>query len=290
VSATLVDVRTPAPKAPAGLVSGYTSVTLEVSDPARSREFYGELLGLPERLVALAAVPSPRALPDSGAHFAFRVPDLEGSLARLRAGGVEVHDYHEDRPAERRQNCYCLDPDGNRLQLIAGPEPAIDHAALEVHDLEWAEAYYTHVLGGVLEDRVGWKMDDYTSAAEWGEGRERCAPGARRWDRRYTTIEGNARVARPNAHFFVRFGPDVVLGVYLATEHRQEPPPDQFSGTPRIGFEVRGMAELVERLRNVRLRCLYDSPETGGPFQVSGPAVYARDPGGNFLEFQEARS
>jgi catechol 2,3-dioxygenase-like lactoylglutathione lyase family enzyme len=313
MSRTLVDVRTPTPKLPAGLIAGYAGVVLEVADLPRARRFYQDTLGLSEqppfrprleragvseshhdvRLgigpheLVLHETPHPRS-PAGGAHVALRLPELERAIERLKVAGVEVHDYHEDRPFERDHNRYCADPDGNPLQLVAGDPPAIDHAAIESHDLEWAEAFYTHVLGGAVETRVGWRMDDYTTASAWGEGRENCAPGTRRWDRRYTTIEGNARVARPNAHFFVSFAPGVVLGVYLATEHRQEPPPDQFIGTPRLCFRAGDLSGVESRLRNIQLRCMYRSADTGGPFERHGSGLFVRDPGGNFLELREA--
>ncbi len=295
----LVDVRTPPPRAAAGLISGYAGLVLEVSDADRAARFYRELLRLapdgdtPEgprlRLgsdwLILRERPAPRVLPDSGTHFALRLPDVEGLAARLAKAGVAVHDYHEDRPAERDQNRYLADPDGNRLQLVAGPSPGIDHVAVETHDLEWSETYYTHILGGVVETRVGWRMDDYAKARAWGEGKDPCAPGTRRWDKLYSaTINPDRQVARPNAHIFVTLGPDAVIGVYLATEHRQEPPPDQFSGTPRIALRAPRLDELEQRLCEIRLRCLPNSPDTGGPFERHGAALFARDPGGNFLE------
>jgi catechol-2,3-dioxygenase len=306
---TWVDVRTPRRAGPPlGLVAGYRSLVLEVAALDAARQFYAELLGLgPARSVAeglalaiapgqtLVLVPraTPTTLPDTGRHLALRVPpaDLEAIVGRLRGAGVAVQDYHEDRPAEREQNRYCADPDGNRLQLVAVPDgtttAAIDHAAVETHDLEWAEAFYVHVLGGQVESRVGWHMDDYARALAWGEGRDHCAPGTRRWDRRYTTMEDRARVPRPNAHLFVALGGNAVLGIYLATEHRQEPPREQFRGTPRIGFRVApGQIEiLAERLRSIRLRPLPVAAATGGPFVREDGALFVRDPGGNYLEF-----
>jgi catechol-2,3-dioxygenase len=295
----LVDVRTPPPRAAAGLISGYAGLVLEVSDADRAARFYSELLGLaPDgdategpRLrvgsdsLVLCQRSEPRVLPDSGTHYALRLPDVESTAGRLASAGIKVHDYHEDRPAERDQNRYLSDPDGNRLQLVAGFPAGIDHVAVETHDLEWSEIYYTHVLGGVVETRVGWRMDDYANARAWGEGKDRCAPGTRRWDKLYSaTINPDRQVARPNAHIFVTFSRETVLGVYLAAEHRQEPPPDQFAGTPRIALHAPRLDELEQRLRDIRLRCLPNSPGTGAPFERHGAALFARDPGGNFLE------
>ena len=303
-----VDIRTrPSTTAPLGLVAHYAEVVVEVSDLARARRFY-ELLGLTAadaaadraheglRLrfrggdaVVLAERERPRVSPEGGTHVAFRlVPDeLSAVTTRLERAGVTIQRYHEDRPAERADDRYCADPDGNRLQLVSADASGIDHAAVETHDLEWAETFYAHVLGGQIEHRVGWRMEDYARAWEWGAERDACAPGTRRWDKRYTSIEGEARLPRPNAHFFAALGPEVVLGVYLATEHRQEPPPDRFRGTPRIVFRSApgALGEIERRLRDIRLRCQRASA-FGGPFEREGDSVFARDPGGNFLEFR----
>ncbi len=314
-----VDIRTPVPALYGPpLVAGYAGAVVEVADLDRARRFYGEVLGFQKsprpprrerarvrepssaeaaylsiggRHIVLCQRPDPRTLPDSGVHYAYRLPaeQLAAALVRLEKAGVDVNTYHEDRPAERDQNRYCLDPDGNRVQLVLGDSAGLDHAAVETHDVEWAEVFYTHVLGGTVETRVGWHMQDYDTALAWGEGRDDCAPGTRRWDKRYTSIEHKGQLPRPNAQLFVTFAPGVTLGVYLAAEHRQEPPPDQFAGTPRLCFRagVGGLAALERRLREVRLRCLHTSPETGGPFERSGKSLFVRDPGGNFLEFQE---
>ncbi|HEX6511482.1 MAG TPA: VOC family protein [Chloroflexota bacterium] len=298
----LVDVRTPRTTAPADLIAGFGGAVLEVSDADRAARFYREVLGLIDQgdeaegprlrlgsaQLTLCQRPQPKVLPDSGTHLALRLPapDIGPVLRRLEASGVDVHDYREDRPAEQEQNRYFADPDGNRLQLVVGDSPGIDHAAVETHDLEWAETFYTHVLGGAVETRVGWRMADYAGAKAWGEGKDGRAPGTRRWDKLYSaTINPEGRVARPNAHIFVTLGPGVVIGLYLAAEHRQEPPLDQFAGTPRICLQTSHLDELEQRLREVRLRCLPTS-KSGGPFERHGRALFVRDPGGNFLELR----
>jgi catechol-2,3-dioxygenase len=298
-----VDVRTPPTSVPAGLIAAFSGALLEVGDADRAARFYRDQLGLSQegeaaegpllRLgsarIILCERANPGVLPDSGTHLALRLPaaDVETALSRLHAAGIALHDYREDRAAEHDQNHYFADPDGNRLQLVAGAEPGIDHAAIETHDLEWAEAYYTHVLGGVVETRVGWRMADYAGAKAWGDGQDARAPGTRRWDKLYSaTINPDGQVARPNAHIFVALGTGVILGIYLATEHRQEPQPDQFTGSPRLCFRTSQLDELERRLKEVRLRCQQSSKATGGPFERSGQALFLRDPGGNFLELE----
>lgn len=302
-----VDIRTPVVHdASSSVIEDYAHLLVEVSDLERALRFYtGQLgFGVVERTsegtrlqvglhhsIILVVREQPKALPDSGAHHAycFSAGELQSVLDRLAAGSVEVHRYHEDRPAEQTQNRYCLDPDGNRVQLVEGENAGIDHVAVEVSDIEWAETFYTQVLGGQVEFRVGWHMDDYQRAYLWGDGIEDCAPGTRRWDKRYTTMEGQARLPRPNAHIFVNFGSGLAFGIYLATEHRQEPPPRQFTGTPRTAFRLEsgGLANLQERLRTIRLRCMKSSPQTQGPFELLDHSMFVRDPAGNFLEFVE---
>jgi hypothetical protein len=109
------------------------------------------------------------------------------------------------------------------------------------------------------------------------------APGTRRWDQRYTVMEQKRRIPRPNTHFFLSVGTSV-LGIYLATQHRQEPPEEQIVGTPRIGLRT-DRSKFDEALK-----CLSDrrSP-VHGPVEQPAPSsialsAYLKDPGGNFLE------
>jgi catechol 2,3-dioxygenase-like lactoylglutathione lyase family enzyme len=304
VSATWVDIRTPWRRTePLGLARGFAGAILEVADAARGAGFYGDLLGLErgpsdegvafrcgDASIVLAERAAPRVLPDSGTHLALRLERdaIDAACARAGAAGIAVHRYREDRPGEEVDPCYLSDPDGNRLQLVAGAR-GIDHAAVETHDLEWSETFYTQVLGGVVEFRVGWRMQDYASAWAWGEGKDDRAPGTRRWDKRYTTIEGQAKMPRPNAHVFVRLGPDALIGVYLATEHRPEPPPDAVRGTPRLvlAADREGLDAVADRLAQLRLRPLGPVAGSGGPFERHGDRIFVRDPGGNFLELRE---
>jgi len=96
-------------------------------------------------------------------------------------------------------------------------------------------------------------------------------------------MEQKRRIPRPNTHFFLRVG-DGVLGIYLATQHRQEPPEKQIVGAPRIGLRV-SRSRLDEVLKLLKERRL----PVHGPVEhaASSPivaSVYVKDPGANFLE------
>ena len=293
-------------------MDGISHIAIEVADLTRAKDFY-RLLGfdfagddrLPEcgrnamfrtasgQGVLLCESSQPRSLPETGVHQAYRIsPTDRDSLAQDLANyDVAVHDYEEDRPSEKGDNFYFYDPDGNRIQLVASTASAaahakmlaIDHAAIECHDLEWAEEFYVKKLGLTVDHRVGWRTDDYVRAKLWGEGKENMAPGTRRWDQRYTVMEQKRRLPRPNTHFFVRLG-DQVLGIYLATQHRQEPPEEQVVGTPRIGLRAdrRAILEITKLLAANRtpIQGPVEHPD-GAPIAAS---LYVRDPGGNFLE------
>ena len=294
------------------LMDGINHIVIEVADLERAKDFY-RLLGfefagddcMPEcgrnasfraasgQVVFLSETPQPRSLPETGVHEAYRIsPSNRDAVAKQLADyDVPVHNYEEDRPSEKGDNFYFYDPDGNRIQLVASATTAdanckilgIDHAAIECHDLEWAEDFYVKKLGLPVDHRVGWRTDDYVRAKLWGEGKENMAPGTRRWDQRYTVMEQKRRLPRPNTHFFVRVG-DQVLGIYLATQHRQEPPEEQIVGTPRIAFRAgrRVLDQTVQLLATTRtpIQGPVEHPDSA-PIAAS---LYVRDPGGNFLE------
>jgi catechol-2,3-dioxygenase len=286
------------------LITGYSGVAVEVSDLGRAADFYSGVLGFgptgetpgglllhlnAAQSVTLVPRPDPRTFPESGVHQAYGLPapQLDATLSRVEAAGIEMHRYHEDRDVEQHHNRYCADPDRNRVQLIAARETGIDHVAFETHDIEWAEVFYTQVLGARVELRVGWRMEDFARAWAWGSGDDECAPGARRWDSLYT--DDKARVPRPSPQLYVQFAEGVTLGLYLATLHRQEPPRGLYQGTPWAAFWVQsgGLGELERRLCEIRLRCMEASAQFKGPYERVGSALYVRDPSGNFLEFRE---
>lgn len=294
------------------MLDGISHIVIEVSDLARAKEFYGLLgfdFGGDDRApncgrnalfctasgqgVVLSESAQPRALPETGVHQAYRITlsDRDAIAKELAACDVTVHSYEEDRPREKEDNFYFYDPDGNRIQLVAAVAAShasarilgIDHAAIECHDLEWAEDFYVKKLGLTVDYRVGWRTEDYVRAKLWGEGKENMAPGTRRWDQRYTVMEQKRRLPRPNTHFFVPIG-DEVLGIYLATQHRQEPPEEQIVGTPRIGFRV--AREVMDRAAQLlgASRTPIKGPVEHPASAPIAASLYVRDPGGNFLE------
>ena len=299
-------------------IEGMSHLVVEVSDLKRGEEFYRAVLGFKpaghdlwpdcgrsllmqavrKQYLILSESPEPRSLPETGVHQAYRIAPAERAAVsrKLAARSIDVHTYREDRPSEAEENFYFYDPDGNRVQLVAfkanfeatGRVQGIDHATVESCDLEWAEDFYVKALGLPVDHRVGWNTADYKRAKLWGEGKEKMAPGTRRWDQRYTTMEQKRRLPRPNTHFFVRFG-NAVLGIFLAIEHRQEPPEEQMVGTPRIAFQASRSAldEMAKLLSEHGF--LYKGPVDHSSSSPISASLYFKDPGGNFLELSVPR-
>jgi catechol 2,3-dioxygenase-like lactoylglutathione lyase family enzyme len=295
-------------------IAGLGHIAVAVSDLEAARTFYGDVLGFADagsdsipgcgrhRVVATAsgqriALTVDAALPpaDTGIHQAYRVSSSARAeiLGRLAARQIAVATYHEDRPAEKDDNCYFLDPFGNRIQLVIGKDApgksliaAIDHVGVQCDDMEWMETLYVGRFGMTMNHMVGASTADYERGTAWGEGKEDMAPGTRRWDKRFYVAPGQTPlVARPNMQFFVNAGRDV-FGVFLATKHDQEPPEELIVGSPRTSFIVpeREIEPVLALLREAKLPMV-------GP--VSHPAsvgwktsVYFKDRGGNFIEIR----
>jgi catechol 2,3-dioxygenase-like lactoylglutathione lyase family enzyme len=297
------------------VVDGIDYVALAVADVERAATFYCELLGFaPDRSsqlphagdhavvqaksgqrVVLCRAPGDKP-PDMGRHTAYGVSPhaRESIVERIMRAGVAVHDYQEDRNAERSENCYFYDPDENRVQFIRttafGEErgagvSSIDHVGIQAVDLEWEEDLYVGLLGLPVTDLVGWRTEDYKRAVRWGEGQQDMAPGTRRWDKRYSTAFGRSpTIARPNMQLFVSTGAQT-LGIFLDYAFYQLPPEEQIIGVPRIGLTVaeRELAAIEERFTHAKL--LSDGPHWHPPASPYAASLYARDRGGNFLDF-----
>jgi catechol 2,3-dioxygenase-like lactoylglutathione lyase family enzyme len=133
----------------AGLqVTQIDHVSVLVTDPARSRAFYRDLLGLREiakprtfdfpvlwfdlggQHLHLLVKPQPDAA--SARHFALRVRDVPGARDYFRQHGVAVQ---ETTPIPHCDRFFVFDPDGNRIEIIA-----------------WLEAYDPRVSGAARLD------------------------------------------------------------------------------------------------------------------------------------------
>jgi catechol 2,3-dioxygenase-like lactoylglutathione lyase family enzyme len=296
-------------------VTGIAHLVVDVGDLDRAIDFYSRVLGLRRigrdvlpscgahallatasgQAVALALKADRPDLSETGVHQAYRVsPDARAAITKaLIAEGVDIRTYKEDRSAEERDNFYFRDTDGNRLQLVqtdaneAAPAAGlagIDHAAVQVADMLWAEAFYAEGLGLPVDHRVGWKTADYVRARKWAAGEEDMAPGTRRLDQRYTVMVNRKTVPRANMQLFLRAGRGAV-GVYLANKHFQEPPEEQIVGTPRIALAVDGRDRLDAAARRLAFhRRPFEGPVTHSSSAPIEASLYFKDPGGNFFE------
>lgn len=291
-------------------LKGLSHIVLAVSDAGRAEAFYAEVLGFEASETSwpgladarvlraaggghliLAAQDSAPDLRETGVHHAFALGKAarERAAAALAARGTEVFTYGEDPPDESCEGFYFFDPEGNRVQLVTPPgapadgPPALHHTAVQVADILWVEQFYTQVLGLVPVHRVGWNTADYARAQLWAEGKEDMAPGTRRMDERYTTMANNRVVPRVNMQVYFACGAGV-FGLYLANRHFQESPEEATRGVPSTGFRVTepGLANAAGRLEAAGWRFEGPARHQGGlPIATS---LYARDPGGNFIE------
>ena len=251
------------------------------------------LMRLPSRQWLVLTTPQGPDTRDTGVHHAYRVSAAARTAIaeRLAANNIAVHTYNEDRTKEDGENFYFHDADGNRIQLVVSANTAakdgiaaIDHTALLVYDMLWAESYYGRDLKFAVESRVGVCTADHARARRWAAGEEAMAPGTRRIDKLYMPMGGQNEVVRANMQVYFAAG-DSVFGLYLATKHQQEPPEEQIVGAPRTGFFVpRGDLDRIAAALAKRQR-LFEGPvdhPASAPFAAS---LYCKDLSGNFLEF-----
>jgi catechol 2,3-dioxygenase-like lactoylglutathione lyase family enzyme len=121
-------------------LSGLHHCSILVTDMARARRFYRDVLGLREIVIPstfpgaglnvhwfelgdeqIHLIPTPQPDAISQRHFAMHVSDAKAAREELRAKGVEVAETVVIPGADR---FFVRDPDGNRIELI-----------------EWKEAY-----------------------------------------------------------------------------------------------------------------------------------------------------
>ena len=304
-------------EAPARLaVTGISHVVVAAGDVAAAVGFYRDVVGLDAvkagdwwdgmggavlvtergQHVVLADTPPMADLAASARHVAFRVSPAgrDRILAAARAQGIELFDYHEDRPSERGDNLYLHDPAGNRVQIVARDGvagdgiAAIDHLAIETNDAIWAEEFYGRWFGWPVEFRMGWNTQDYTTAKARGEaGMREAMPGARYWNERYSPFETEKKALRPNPQQYFQVG-EAVVAVYLAARHYEAPSDRLIKGAPRTGLatEPGGLDALAHLLEAKDVA--FEGPVSHGAGHPITRSLFVRDPGGNFLEFSEA--
>jgi catechol 2,3-dioxygenase-like lactoylglutathione lyase family enzyme len=111
-------------------------VSVLITDLARSRRFYRDILGLKEiakpktfDFVALwfelgnqqlHLLQKPEPDTRSPRHFALRVPDARAARSHFRAHGVDIQ---ETTPIPACDRFFVYDPDGNRIEVIQWLEP-----------------------------------------------------------------------------------------------------------------------------------------------------------------------
>jgi metallothiol transferase len=120
---------------------GVLHFSLPVTDLDRSRKFYGGVLGMKvveqsprmvflqtgEDFLILAKGSEPLrydSAKSTPVHHAFKVKpeDFEWSIAELRKNGIEVFNIEDrNQGVFWGPQAYFLDPDGNKLEIYAGP-------------------------------------------------------------------------------------------------------------------------------------------------------------------------
>ncbi len=118
-------------------VTAIDHVSVLITDLAKARWFYRDVLGLPEiakpktfDFVALwfdlgngdtlHLLQKPQPDTRSPRHFALRVPDIHAAREHFRAHGVEMQ---ETGPIPHCDRFFVFDPDGNRIEIIRWLEP-----------------------------------------------------------------------------------------------------------------------------------------------------------------------
>ncbi len=292
-------------------LSGFCGLVIAVSDPVAAREFYCRILGFaaigsdilpalgphelisagPNCLIALARAEAGRDFSASGVHRAYRTSAAgrEAIRKRLKADGITIFGYREDREAEQNDRFYFLDLDGNRIQIVVDGRSqgdhvtGIDHVAVQVPDMMWGEEFYRRILMLPVESRFGLRTADHARARVWARGEDDMAPGTRRNDKLYMPMGGQNEIPRTNMQIYFRVG-DGVLGVYLATKHEQEPPEDELWGAPRMLLAApRSAIDKAAEALSAAGRAFHGPVEHPADAPLAA-SLYFKDTGGNFLE------
>ena len=287
----------------ARLLSG---VVLDASDLGRTQAFYQEIFqhaggawesGKTEityrtgaQTIGFVRRGRPRTYEDdSGYHTAYRVPRPQlGVIAEgLTAMGATVQWWNEDSPSEQDVTAYALDPDGNRVQLVAADDDdplLLDHAAIEIFQFDYCQVIYRRALGGAVDSYHGWQWEEQLTARRWAQGDIPSAPWTRRMNPGYRDFlvlgaaDARKGVPRPNTQVFLRYG-ETRVGLISATKNRQEPRPEILRGTPRLIFASDlPTSELMEEL----------AARQPLPMEREGTSVFLRDPDGNYAEVKGA--
>jgi len=118
-------------------ITAIDHVSVLITDLAKARGFYRDILGLPEipkpktfDFVALwfdlgggqtlHLLQKPQADTRSPRHFALRVPDVKSAREHFRTHGIAIQ---ETGPIPHCDRFFVFDPDGNRIEIIQWIEP-----------------------------------------------------------------------------------------------------------------------------------------------------------------------
>ena len=113
------------------LVEGFHHASINVDDLDAARHFYVDVLGLevlprPEMSISglwldagdgrqIHLISLPDVAPDKGQHFAFRVADVDATVAKLRKAGIDIPEAKQIADVAKASQCH--DPCGNRVEF-----------------------------------------------------------------------------------------------------------------------------------------------------------------------------
>ncbi len=153
----------------------------------------------------------------------------------------------------------------------------IDRRAIVVRDLVEAEEFYVDVLGEVFGAYVANRY--MLTTDEQILGRKAAAVA-----RRNGASDDEEDMALPYSRVILGAARQAHVYLQLSARHRQEPPPDQLKGTPRLALAV--TPDQIDRAVDLLRRhgVAFEGPVLY-PLQSPGSqALYLRDRSGNFLE------